>query len=97
MAYNMSDFTGAYNLLDMYGAINTASGNVFAYMTVFGVFIIVLFSVLKNNPPAESFAAASTVTTVFCLLFLMADLISVEWVIGSTLIMAGSVVKLYFT
>lgn len=97
MAYNMTDFTNSGNIFGMYEAVNTASGSVFSYMLIIVIFIIVLFSLLRNNPPAESFTAASAALVAVSLMFLLADMINVVWVVGATLLFAAAAVNLMNT
>jgi len=94
--YNMTGFSDSTSVYGMFVALNTLSDNLLSYMVVLGVFLVVLFVLLRSNPPAESFVGASTVLTVFSLMFLLAGLVNIIWVIGSSVVMAAAVVKLYF-
>lgn len=95
MSYNMTAFGNATNPLEMFAAVNTASSNWLAYLFLVGVFIVLFMNLSRRNPPAESFTAASAVSTVGALLFLVADLINGVWVVGFTLIFALSAAALY--
>ena len=97
MGYNMSAFENSSNIYDMYAAVNTASENWLSYLFLLGLFVILVITLLRSNPPAESFTAASTVATVVSLLFLLGNLINVVWVVGFTLVFALSAVSLYLT
>lgn len=97
MGYNMTAFENSTNVYEMFSAINTASGNWLSYMFLIGVFVVILVTLLRSNPPAESFTAASTIASVMSLLFLLGDLINITWVIGFTLLFAISAVSLYLT
>lgn len=92
--YNLTNFTTSDNILGMYTAVNSASENVLSYLLVITVFVVVLFAMLRNNPPQESFAAASTVLAAVSLMFLLAGIINVVWVVGATIIWAASIVAL---
>lgn len=95
MAYNLTNFTTSNNMLGMYEAVNSASGNVLSYLFIVSIFFIVLMTLLKfENPPQESFAAASTVLSVISLLFLLAGMINIVWVIGCTILWAASLISL---
>jgi len=97
MGYNMSAFGNATNIYDMYIAVNTASSNWLSYMFLIGLFVIMLITLLRINPPAESFTGASALCTIISLFFLLGDMINIVWVVGFTLIFAGSAVSLYLT
>ena len=97
MGYNMTAFENSTNVFQMFEAVNTASENWLSYLFLIGLFIIMLITLLRNNPPAESFTGASTLATVVSLLFLMGNLINIVWVIGFTILFAGSAVSLYLT
>lgn len=97
MGYNMTAFENSTNIYDMFVAVNTASSNALSYMFLIGLFVIMLITLLRNNPPAESFTGASTIATVISLLFLLGGLINIVWVIGFTALFATSAVSLYLT
>jgi len=94
MAYNMTNFTAAVNLYEQFVAINSLSGNVLSSMFLMSIFLVVLFTFMKNNPPAESFMTASTVVTAVSLLFLLADMTNIVWVVACTLLMVASAINL---
>lgn len=95
MTYNLTNFTSADNLAEQFIAVNTASNNWLSYLLVLGVFIVMIVSLLKNNPVQESFFASSTVSLILSLLFLMGGLTNIEWVIGWTVLWAASMIALY--
>lgn len=95
MNYNLTNFTTSDNVLEMMVAVNSASGNWVSYGLLIGLFVILLISLLRNNPVQESFFASSTVSLVVSLLFLISGLINVVWVVGFTLIWALSMIALY--
>lgn len=95
MGYNMTAFEGTNNIWGMFGAVNTLSDNWLSYLFLIGLFIVMLITLLRSNPPAEAFTGASSVSVVISLLFLLANLINVVWVIGFTLLFASSAVGLY--
>lgn len=97
MGYNMSAFSNSNNIYDMFAAINTASENWLSYLFLIGLFVIMTITLLRNNPPAESFTGASAISTVISLFFLLASLINIVWVVGFTLIFALSAISLYLT
>lgn len=97
MGYNMTAFENSTNIFDMFAAVNTASENWLSYLFLIGLFIIMTITLLRNNPPAESMTGASAIATVISLLFLLGNLINIVWVIGFTLLFAGSAVSLYLT
>lgn len=97
MGYNMTAFENSTNIAEMFAAVNTASGNWLSYLFLIGLFVVILITLLRNNPPAESFTAASTVSSVVSLLFLLANLVNIKWVVGFTLLFALSAVSLYLT
>ena len=95
MVYNMSAVSNSTHILGLYGATNTASGGLISALTLLAIFVIMLFSLIRNNPVPESFTAASTVTTVVALIFLYVELISVVWVIGLAFLWGASAIALY--
>lgn len=97
MGYNMTAFENSTNIYGMFSAVNDASGNWLSYLVLIGLFVVMLITLLRSNPPAESFTGASTLCTVFSVLFLLADLVDVVWVIGFTLLFSLSAVSLYLT
>lgn len=97
MGYNMTAFENSTNIFEMFSAINTASSNWLSYLFLIGLFVIMLITLLRNNPPAESFTGASAISTIVSLLFLLASLINIVWVIGFTLLFSMSAVSLYLT
>ena len=97
MGYNMTDFGNSSNIYDMFVAVNTAADNWLSYMFLIGLFVIMLITLLRNNPPPEAFTAASGLCSIVSLLFLLGGLINIVWVVGFTLLFAGSAVSLYLT
>lgn len=97
MGYNMTAFENSTNIYDMFVAVNSASSNLLSYMFLIGLFVIMLITLLRTNPPAESFTGASTIATIVSLLFLLGDLINIVWVIGFTILFATSAISLYLT
>lgn len=97
MGYNMTNFTEAGNVYDMFVAVNSASENWLSYLFLIGLFVIMVITLLRSNPPAESFTAAAAISTIVSIMFLIGDLINVVWVIGFTIIFALTAVSLYLT
>lgn len=97
MGYNMTAFGNSSNIYEMYAAINTASENWLSYLFLIGLYVIMVITLLRNNPPPESFTSASAVASIISLLFLMGGMINVVWVVGFTLIFALSAISLYLT
>ena len=97
MGYNMTAFENSTNIYDMFSAVSIASDNWLSYMVLIGLFVVMLITLLRSNPPAESFTGASTISAVVSLLFLIAGLINITWVIGFTLLFCLSAVSLYLT
>lgn len=95
MAYNMSAFGNATNIYEMAVSMNTASNNLIGILAILGVFIILLVTLMRRNPPAESFFSASAVTSVWSLLLFGAGLTGVEYFVGTVVITAFSAAGLY--
>lgn len=95
MNYNMTTFTEANNILGQFASINTLTGNWLVQLMLISVFLVLLFSLMSRNPPQESFAAASTVTTLVSLFGMIAGLVNIEWVVGFSVIWAFSLIALY--
>ena len=75
--------------------VNEASGGLVASLALLSIFFIILVGLMRQNPPPESFLAASTVSTIVSLIFLFVELVSIIWVIGFTLIWSASAIALY--
>ena len=98
MSYNMTGMAAANNLYEVFAAVNTASGGLFGNMALITIFIGVLsMTMLRQNPPPESFFLAGSVTAVASLIFVYVDLVGIVWFIGSTIVMAISAIALYTT
>lgn len=96
MAYNMTSYTGSFNVLQMFSAINESTNNLLIYFTIIGVWVVLFVSLNRNNnSTAESIAASSGVTSVFILLMMMAGLVNAHWLIGSTILFGVAGVSLY--
>ena len=98
MSYNMSGMAAANNLYEVFAAVNVASGDLFGNFALLAIFIGVLsMTMMRQNPPPESFFLAGSVTAVASLVFVYVDLVGIVWFIGSTIIMAVSAIALYTT
>lgn len=95
MVYNMTAFENSNDLSELFGATNTLSDGILVNFGLITVWTIIFFVLLRNNPPAESFAASSGAVTVFALVFLALDMINIVWVIGFSMLFALSAVGLY--
>lgn len=97
MVYNMTPFSTANNPYLMFEAVNTASDNWLSYLVLIATFVILLMTLMRRNPPAESLTSASAVCTVLSLFLVLANLINTVWVVGFTLIFGLSAIGLYIT
>lgn len=95
MAYNLTSVGSATHLLGFYDATNDASGGLIVALTLIAVFVIFLFSLIRNNPVPESFTGASTITTIVALIFVYLELASIIWVVGFGFLWALSAIALY--
>ena len=93
--YNLSNFSGSSNLLEMFVAVDTASGNLLGMLSLLSIFIVMFTILLRQNESAQSFTAASLFTTLISLLFLAGGIISLIWVIGFAVLFALGAVILY--
>lgn len=96
MSYNLTGLGVANNPYEMFAAVNTASGELFGALTVISIFVVFLsISIMRQNPPKESFFFASLLTTLFSLSFLWLGLVSIVWVVTFSIIMSGAAVAMY--
>lgn len=95
MTYNMTAFENSNNVAESVLAINAASDNLLVMSFMMVLFVIVFVRLLRNNPPAESFVAASAVGTILSLVFLAGNLLSYKWVVGFSLLFAIGAVGVY--
>lgn len=92
----MTGFEEASSVYGLFAAVNTASNGVFGGLILVTVFISLLMAtLLRQNPPAESFFFASLASTITALLFLYLDLASIVWVVVFSFVLAASAVGLY--
>lgn len=59
MTYDMTSFENASTLLDLFTGINTATGGLFATLTMITLFVVIFFTMQRNNPIPETLVAAS--------------------------------------
>lgn len=95
MVYNMSGFENSNNILESTVAINTASNNLLVMAFLVVLFLVLLIRLMRNNPGPEAFTASSGVCTLIALMFLAADLVAYQWVIGFSLLFALGAVGVY--
>lgn len=95
MTYNMTAFSTANNIFEMYSAVNTSSGNYLVYLSLIFLFLIITIILLPNNPPAESVVAASATCTLVSLLCFALGLVPDKWVMGFGIIFAISSIMIF--
>jgi hypothetical protein len=93
--YNMTAIEQSNNLAQVGVGVNTASGGLLGITFLIALFVILFILLIRRNPAPESLAAASGVSTVVALIMLAAQLITMPWLIGASLMFAMSSVGLY--
>lgn len=96
MSYNMSAIESANHIGGMAVGVDTATGGLFFPMTCITVLGIVLLVLVKGRKPiAESFFAASSVSTIYTMLLVAGEFMNEVWIVGFGLVWALSGVALY--
>lgn len=92
---DMSGFNNATSFVKIITATNNATSGIAAFLLVAGLFVVLMISLLRNNPPAESITAAGAVSTVVSLLLYMGGMLDLVFVGGFAVIFAIGAVALY--
>lgn len=95
MTYNLTGVPAANNVLELMIVSDNASGGLFSSLAIAAVFIIILISLLRNNPPAESATGASMAAFIVSLGFTAAGLGTSATITITALILTVSVVALF--
>lgn len=95
MVVNMSNITGANNIAEIFIGMNIQSSGLIGTLSLLVLTVIFLMTLLRFNPPAESFTATAGVMTVISLMFLAMGLTDIVWTIGYGLLLSVSAVALY--
>lgn len=89
MVYNMSGVESSTNVLQLFSAVNTLSGNILVYMTLLALWVSLFMILLRNNTPRDSMFSSTMATTIVCLLFFAAGVTQVMIVLVGLTLLAG--------
>ena len=95
MTYNLTGVPAANNILEILVVADNTTGGIYSNLAIATVFIIVLISLMRNNPPAESMTAASTTAFLLSLGLTAAGLGTSATIMITGLLLTVSAIALY--